>query len=132
MTRSLERYGVRTAHDFAQLPRSIVRADYHVTGERTWQELNGQSVIDVDGMDNVTRKTIVTSRSFPGMITDIADLRSHVANYAARCALKLRRQNSVCAMVTTFIQSNHFRDDLPQQDRSGFNSFATRPTPPTR
>ena len=125
MTRSLERYGVRTAHDFAQLPRSIVRADYHVTGERTWQELNGQSVIDVDGMDNVTRKTIVTSRSFPGMITDIADLRSHVANYAARCALKLRRQNPVCAMVTTFIQSNHFRDDLPQQDRSGFNSFAT-------
>ncbi|MDE6442881.1 MAG: DUF4113 domain-containing protein, partial [Muribaculaceae bacterium] len=59
------------------------------------------------------------------MIRELDDLRSHVANYAARCALKLRRQNSVCAVVTAFIQSNHFREDLEQYDGSGYHSFST-------
>ncbi len=123
--RNLEYMGVRTAYDFASLPREYVRRKYHVTGERTWKELNGEPCIAIDGLDGVTKKTIVTSRSFPEMITDPADLRSHIANYAARCALKLRRQNSVCSLVTAFIQSNHFREDLEQYDCSASHSFLT-------
>ncbi len=122
---SLEYIGVSTAYDFASLPKSYVRRRYHVTGERTWKELNGEPCIDVDGLEGVTKKTIVTSRSFPGMITDLAELRSHIANYAARCALKLRRQKSACSMVTAFIQSNHFRDDLAQYDNSASYTFVT-------
>ena len=95
ITRTLEYFGINTAYDFTQRSRSWIRSRFHVTGERTWAELRGESVIDVDGLDGVEKKTIVTSRSFPGMLTDIADVRSHVANYAARCALKLRKQNSV-------------------------------------
>ena len=82
-------------------------------------------MIDVDGLDVVEKKTIVTSRSFPGMLTEIEDVRSHVANYAARCAMKLRKQNSVCSLVTVFIQSNHFREDLEQYDNSASYSFMT-------
>lgn len=123
--RSLEYVGVSTAYDFAALPKDYVRRKYHVTGERTWKELHGEPCIDIEGLDGVTKKTIVTSRSFPEMIRDIADLRSHIANYAARCALKLRRQRSVCALVTAFIQSNHFRDDLVQYDASASHSFLT-------
>lgn len=123
--KNLAYMGVSTAYDFANLSRHCVRRKYHITGERTWRELNGVACIEVDGLDTVSKKTIVTSRSFPEMITDIADMRSHVANYAARCALKLRRQNSVCSLVTAFIQSNHFREDLQQYDRSGFHSFSS-------
>ncbi len=123
--RQLEYVGVATAYDFASLPKDYVRRRFHVTGERTWKELHGLPCIEVDGLDGVTKKTIVTSRSFPEMITDLADLRSHVANYAARCALKLRRQGSVCAMVTAFIQSNRFREDLEQYDNSGTATFTT-------
>lgn len=125
ITRTLEYFGIQTAYDFTQKPKSWIRSKFHVTGERTWAELRGESVIDVDGLDGVEKKTIVTSRSFPGMLTDIADVRSHVANYAARCALKLRRQNSVCSLVTVFIQSNHFREDLEQYDNSASYSFMT-------
>ncbi|MDE6267906.1 MAG: Y-family DNA polymerase [Muribaculaceae bacterium] len=125
IARRLEYYGVRTAYDFAQKNRGWVRGKFHVTGERTWQELNGDSVIDVDGLDTVAKQTIVTSRSFPGMLTELSDLRSHIANYAARCSLKLRRQNSVCHIVTAFIQSNHFREDLPQYSNSAYRSFLT-------
>lgn len=123
--RSLENIGVTTAYDFAALQKDYVHRRYHVTGERTWKELNGMPCIAVDGLDTVSKQSIVTSRSFPDMIRDIADLRSHIANYAARCALKLRRQRSVCSLVTAFIQSNHFREDLLQYDCSASHSFLT-------
>ena len=123
--RHLEYIGINTAFDFASLAKDYVRKKFHVTGERTWKELHGEPCIAIDGLDGVTKKTIVTSRSFPEMIRDLADLRSHIANYAARCALKLRRQNSVCSLVTAFIQSNHFREDLVQYDSSASHSFLT-------
>ncbi|MDE6008038.1 MAG: Y-family DNA polymerase [Muribaculaceae bacterium] len=125
MMRKLEYIGVNTAYDFASLPKDYVRRRFHVTGERTWKELQGIPCINVDGLDTVSKKTIVTSRSFPEMIRELGDLRSHVANYAARCAMKLRRQNSVCGLVTAFIQSNHFREDLPQYDGGGSYFFST-------
>ena len=125
ISRKLEYIGVNTAYDFAELSKDYVRRRFHVTGERTWKELHGEPCIAIDGLDGVTKKTIVTSRSFPEMIRELADLRSHIANYAARCALKLRRQNSVCSIVTAFIQSNHFREDLIQYDSSASHSFLT-------
>lgn len=124
MTARLEYYGVHTALDFASRSRSWIRSQFHITGERTWRELNGQPVIDIDALDAVARQTIVTSRSFPGMVTDADDLAAHVANYAARCAVKLRRQHSVCAIATVFVQSNHFRPDLAQYNASAACRFA--------
>lgn len=125
IAQNLEYINVRTAYDFSALSKDYVRRRFHVTGERTWKELNGESAITVDALGAATKKTIMTSRSFPGMINDIADLRCNIANYAARCALKLRKQKSVCSMVTAFIQSNHFREDLIQYDCSGSFSFTT-------
>ena len=121
---SLNNYNINTAWDFVQKPQQWVRKHYHITGERTWQELRGDDVIEVHAM-NVPHKSILTSRSFPGMVTDYADMRTHVANYASRCALKLRKQQSVCATVMTFVQSNFFRDDLPQYSASWQTSFPT-------
>lgn len=125
ITRSLESAGIHTAAQFAAQSRGWVRSRYHVTGERTWAELNGENAIDLDDMGDVTKKSIMTSRSFPRMIIDKADLATHIANYAARCAAKLRRQNGVCRLVTVFVQSNFFRDDLPQYSNSASMSFAT-------
>lgn len=121
---SLNSYNVITAWDFTQKPQQWVRKKCHITGERTWRELRGESVLDVQEME-VSRKSIMTSRSFPGMITDYSDLRTHVANYASRCALKLRKQGSVCGTVMTFVQSNFFREDLPQYSSSWHTSFPT-------
>ena len=60
------------------------------------------------------KKSICTSRSFNGMITDLEELKVHVSNYAARCAEKLRQQDTVAAIVAVFLNTNFFRDDLPQ------------------
>lgn len=127
IARKLNYVGVKTAYDFTQKSRSWVKSRFHVPGERTWLELNGYDVLDVDEMDVKTKQSIVTSRSFPDMLTKYEEISTHVSNYAARCALKLRRQNTVCAMVSVFLQSNFFREDLPQY--SGSKTFVfTTPT----
>ena len=60
------------------------------------------------------KKSICTSRSFNGMISDIEGLRTHVSNYAARCAEKLRQRNTVASIVGVFLNTNAFREDLAQ------------------
>lgn len=125
IARKLNMSGIRTAYDFTKMSRQWVKTRFHIPGERTWLELRGEDVIGVDEMDAKTKQSIVTSRSFPSMITDIEILREHFANYAARCAMKLRKQKTVCAMVTVFIQSNFFREDLPQYSNSVSYVFNT-------
>lgn len=124
-TRSLNSHGIKTAFDFTERARTWVRKFYHVTGERTWGELRGEDVVPLETMDR-KRQSIMTSRTFPTMYTTEDDLQPHVANYAARCALKLRKQNSVCALITVFARTNPFREDLPQY--SGHASYLF-PTP---
>jgi DNA polymerase V len=60
------------------------------------------------------KKSICTSRSFPGMVSDFETLRTSISNFAAHCAEKLRKQQSAAAIVSVFIDTNHFREDLPQ------------------
>lgn len=124
-TDRLSAMGIHTALQYAGLSPQLVRRLFHLPGFQTWLELNGRDAITTDSMDGTPRKTIVTSRSMPDMISDRAQLSAHVANYAARCAAKLRRQRSVCSMLTVFIESNRFRADLRQSSTSGAYTFAT-------
>ena len=79
---------------------------------RTWQELNGEDVVPNEEL--AKKKSICTSRSFNGMISDKDTLRTHISNYASRCAEKLRKQNTVASIVGVFVSSNPFREDLLQ------------------
>ena len=109
----LESLGVKTAYDFAEHNQSWVKATFNnIVIERTWRELNGEDCVPNEEM--AKKKSICTSRSFNGMITDIDGLRTHVSNYAARCAEKLRQQGTVASIVGVFLNTNAFREDLPQ------------------
>ena len=109
----LEALGVKTAYDFAVHDAGWVRATFNnIVIERTWRELNGEDCVPNEEM--VKKKSICTSRSFPGMISDLPTLKTHVANYAARCAEKLRAQGTVASVVAVFMNTNIFREDLPQ------------------
>ncbi|MBR7087382.1 MAG: Y-family DNA polymerase [Prevotella sp.] len=109
----LEAIGVKTAYDFAQMPDGLVRATFNnIVIFRTWQELNG--IDAVPNEDMAKKKSICTSRSFNGMVTDFDTLKTHVSNYAARCAEKLRAQDTVASIIGVFLYTNLFREDLPQ------------------
>lgn len=125
ISRRLEYYGVKSAFDFAEKSRSWVKGKFHVPGVRTWLELRGENAVDVDAMEGVTKKSIMTSRSFPGMMSTLDELRPHVANYAARSAAKLRKQGSVCSQLMVFVQSNSFREDLEQYSGHASTIFTT-------
>lgn len=109
----LSSYGVKTAYDFASLHGDFVRATFkNIVIYRTWAELNGEDCVPNE--EYAKKKSICTSRSFSGMISDIETLNTHVSNFAARCAEKLRGQNTVASIVGVFINTNPFREDLEQ------------------
>lgn len=109
----LEALGVKTAYDFAEHNQTWVKATFNnIVIERTWRELNGEDCVPNEEM--AKKKSICTSRSFNGLITDLDGLRTHVSNYAARCAEKLRQQGTVASIVGVFLNTNAFREDLPQ------------------
>lgn len=109
-------YGIQTAWDYAERSAQWIRQNFTVTGLRTWRELHGVSCIDT--VQSGDKQTICTSRSFGTMVTDKGVMEMHVSNYAAHCAQKLRAQHSVCSMVTVFIATNTFRQDLEQYGTS--------------
>ena len=116
-TARLQTMGVNTAYDFAVHHRDWVRTAFrNIVIERTWRELHGEDCVPNEEI--VSKKSICTSRSFNGMVSDFDTLQTHVSNYAARCAEKLRKQRTVASVVSVFIQTNAFREDLEQ-----YNNF---------
>jgi len=109
----LHSLGCKTAYDFAIHHKDWVRVTFNnINIVRTWQELNGEDVVPNEEL--AKKKSICTSRSFNGMIADKDTLRTHISNYASRCAEKLRKQNTVASIVGVFVSSNSFREDLLQ------------------
>ena len=109
----LQALGCKTALDFAKHHRDWVRLTLNnINIVRTWQELNGEDAVPNEQL--AKKKSICTSRSFNGMISDIESLKTQVSNYAARCAEKLRQQNTVASIVGVFLNTNAFREDLAQ------------------
>ena len=109
----LQALGCRTALDFAKHHKDWVRQTFNnINMVRTWQELNGEDAVPNEEL--AKKKSICTSRSFNGMISDMETLRTHVSNYAARCAEKLRQQKTVATIVGVFVNTNMFREDLAQ------------------
>ena len=109
----LQALGCKTAYDFARHHRDWVRLTFNnINIVRTWQELNGEDVVPNEELTK--KKSICNSRSFSGMIADKGQLRTHISNYASRCAEKLRRQDTVASVVGVFVSTNPFREDLLQ------------------
>ena len=122
----LQSLGCKTALDFAQHHQDWVRQTFNnINIVRTWQELNGEDAVPNEEL--AKKKSICTSRSFNGMISDYDTLRTQVSNYAARCAEKLRLQHTVATIVGVFVNTNAFREDLAQY----WNFQETRLVTPT-
>jgi DNA polymerase V len=113
LTKRLNNEGIVTAADFAAKSERWVKSRFNVTTLRTWKELNGISCISIDELPQ--KQSICTSRSFADQgISDRGILEEAVANFASRCAEKLRLQRSVCQSITVFAHTSMFRDDVPR------------------
>lgn len=116
--RRLKWMGINTAADFIQkLNPDWVRKNMTVVGERMLNELNGIPSIQWEEIMK-PKKGICTARSFGKLLSDKKDIQEALANYAANCAAKLRKQNRCAGSMHIFIQTNIHRTQDKQYSRS--------------
>ena len=113
ISKKLDYMGIRTAAQFADKKESWVHSHFNITTVRTWKELNGESCISIEELPQ--KKSICTSRSFAGEgISDKDMVEEAVANFAVRCAEKLRHQGSVCQGITVFAWTSRFNENVQE------------------
>lgn len=105
--------GIKTALDFRQLPGEWVKKHFTITGFRMWRELHGHPCHELEH-ESFNKENIATGRSFGKLLTKYEDVEEALANHAASCASKLRKQKSCAGYVNVQIETHRFRDDLPQ------------------
>lgn len=110
--------GIVTAWDFVtKISRKRARKLYSVELERTWLELQGICCYPITP-EVPEKKSIATTRSFPVMIEDKITLRQAISTYSAICAANLRDQNAYAAKIRVFLNTNRYRENLPQYNPS--------------
>lgn len=107
----------KTAWDFTQAPAEWIRAKMSVVGLRLLNELRGIPSIEPE-YDTPAKKNICTSRSFGKRLEARGEILEALANFAASCAEKLRRQKSCCRKIHVFLHTNVHKTNEPQYIRS--------------
>lgn len=104
--------GLTTAFDYVSMHQDWVYKNLGLGGLRVWNELNGKESVEEERDE--ARQSICTSRSFAETITDIQELSARVSDFAAKCAEKLRHDGTAAYCINTFLYTNRFHEDKPQ------------------
>lgn len=116
---SLSLHGVRTALDLARFPLDKAKKELTIAGFNTVRELNGIPCIEHHSVER--RQNITTSRSFAHGVTSFAELETAVAEYTQLAVERLRREHSVCGIISVCIMTA--RAFCPQdKEKEYFNS----------
>lgn len=121
--RRFDEMHLRTAAQFVELPEAWVRGRMGVAGLRTWHELQGRPAVGFDDLGS-SRQQISHSRTFPRELSDRQELERIVAEFAAQCGERLRRQGSRCRTICCFLATNRHREDRPQSHETAQHHFA--------
>lgn len=122
LSKRLAAYAISTAADFADMSADDIAKIVNIIGIRTWRELNGQPCIDVDGND-AHQKQMCCSRSFAECITEPGRLAEALALFATNLGRRLRAHGLAATGLTAFMQTNSFRQDMPQYSGSAYIPF---------
>lgn len=117
----LRQMGIGTALQLRQASPRQIRQSLSVVGERIVHELNGHSCLTIEEVQ--PKQTIMSSRSFGKMVSDLQSLEEAVASYTARAAEKLRKQDSRAGGIYVFIRTNRFRQNDPQYSNAAMVGF---------
>lgn len=104
----LNSYGIHTAANLRDADPDLVQKLLTIVGRRIQLELQGTSCLPLE-MVAPDKKQIISSRSFGRPIFSFPELMEAVAQYTTRAAEKLRRQRSVCHVITVWVHTNPFK-----------------------
>ena len=116
LKKQLEARGCQTAYDFTQLPSDWVLKKLSIVVWRLQKDLQGISKIPLEEISS--KKVIATTRSFEQTYSDIENIKERISTFAARCAEKLRKQESSCHMLIVQLSSDRFQKEAPQHRES--------------
>ena len=108
----LQGAGISTALQFTERSSAFARKLLNKPGMLTWQELQGQDVIDITELP--MKQSITTSRTFATAITEQSLLEEQIANFCAHCGRQLRMQKSVAQQLYVYAHTSAFRTDIEQ------------------
>ncbi len=100
---------IESAADLADSPAAWVRKHLHIVGARIQAELQGKSCLPME-LVRPAKQSICTSRSFGRSVTNLEELQQAVATFAGKCAVKLRKENTLASLITVFIATSPFDD----------------------
>jgi DNA polymerase V len=125
LSQKLESQNIMTVYDLKHSDPKTMRQQFSVNVERTILELNGQPCFPFHEqtlckpIDNhletpIEKKQIISSRSFGQLVEHFDEMRQAVSSYTAVAAEKLRKQNGTCQMVTVYITTPPYRENIHQ------------------
>lgn len=109
----LIREGIETAAQFRDLPIDWVQSHMTIVGVRMWRELWGESCIPLKTVLD-PKKGMCTSRAFGKLTTDYGELKEATSSYAARLAVKLRREGLCTSVISVRLLTNKFKSEASQ------------------
>ena len=112
----LRKLGINNGLDLRNSDSKFIRKKFSIVLERIVYELRGIPCLDIEKVTN--KKSIMSSRSFGKLVTELESLEQAISTYATIACEKLRHQNSKSQGIYVFLQTNRFRKDLPQYRRS--------------
>lgn len=114
--KKLQQEGIVTAADLAAVNLQGIRKRFNLSLQKTVLELRGQPCANL--AESEPRQSIVASRSFGQLQTSFQALAAALSSHCARAYEKLREQKLLAQSLAIFIQTNRFREDLPQYNKS--------------
>ena len=102
----LQKNGINTALEFANMPVAWVRKELTVVGERLWRELNNEPCLHLITLPEA-KQAIGTAKSFGKKLTDYSLIEEACSYYVAEVADLLRQQNSSASQIEVSIQTNY-------------------------
>jgi DNA polymerase V len=106
----LQKLEVTNVEDFTKIDPTIVRKFLHVTGLRTWLELNGGLCHQVETTFK-TPKMITSSRTFGSTVWESQQVKNAFWTFLENCHKKLVNEKLTVNKVTLFATTNRFDEN---------------------
>lgn len=105
----LNKFGVRTALDFAKKPEDWVKANLSKPFYETWRELNGIVANELDTVGRKGYQSISKTKTFTPPSTDPAFVFAQLSKNIENACIKARRWNLVSPTIFFFLKTQDFR-----------------------
>ena len=107
-TNYLEKMGIRTALEFANLPEALIRKRFTKPGVEIWQELRGESVYPVTPEEKSSYASISKTKTFAPPTRDPVYLFAQLLRNFESACIKARRYSLAPRKIMLFLKLQNF------------------------